>query len=186
MTSRRFESIGGILNRTATDPTPTDEPDDAAPTAAADTAPAAVTKLRPTGQNPRRPDRASAQSSPKSSTKSDGGVRRIAFRLDPALHSALTARAASEKTSQGQIVLDGIEAAHQAEALTDLVAAEAAAPQTGSLFPRLKTRGTAQATVPVEIRLHAQAVTVLDQLVTQTGADSRIQLIVAALRHHLH
>jgi len=40
--------------------------------------------------------------------------------------------------------------------------------------------------VPVEIRLHAQAVTVLDQLVTQTGADSRTQLIVAALRHHLH
>jgi hypothetical protein len=126
------------------------------------------------------------QPSRKASASSDGGVRRIAFRLDPALRSALTARAASEKTSQGQIVLDGIEAAaHQAAALTDLVAAEAAAPQTGSLFPRLKTRGAAQATVPVEIRLHAQAVTVLDQLVTQTGADSRTQLIVAALRHHL-
>jgi hypothetical protein len=167
MTSRRFESIGGILNRTATDPTPTDEPDDTTPTAALDTAPAAVTKLRHTGQHPRRTGGAATQQpSRKASASSDGGVRRIAFRLDPALHSALTARVASEKTSQGQIVLDGIEAAHQAEVLTGLVTAEAAGWQTGSLFPRIKTRGTAQATVPVEIRLHAQAVTVLDQLVT--------------------
>src|SRR4051795_4013828 len=132
MTSRRFESIGGILNRTATDPTPTDEPDDTAATAAADPAPAAVTKLRPAGPNPRRIERAATQQPARTaSASSDGGVRRIAFRLDPALHSALTGRAASEKTGQGQIVLDGIEAAHQAEALPDLVATEAAAPQTG-------------------------------------------------------
>jgi hypothetical protein len=54
MTSRRFESIGGILNRTATDPTPTSEEDDTAPTAAADTTPAAVTKAAPRPPEPPR------------------------------------------------------------------------------------------------------------------------------------
>ncbi len=52
--------------------------------------------------------------------------------------------AASENTSQGQVVLDAIEAPHHPGTLTDLVANEAAAPQTDGLFPRLKGRGSAQ------------------------------------------
>jgi hypothetical protein len=51
------------------------------------------------------------------------------------------------------------------------VAAQAAPTPDGGLFPRLKGRGAAQATVPVEIRLHARAAAVLDDLVEQTGAD---------------
>jgi hypothetical protein len=39
--------------------------------------------------------------------------------------------------------------------------------------------------VPVEIRLHARAAAVLDDLVEQTGADSRTQLITAVLRRRL-
>lgn len=188
MTNRRFESISGILNRTATDTAAdlgtAEQPRDQSH-AAADPAPASVTTLRPATPDAGRPAQSLADASPKASTTSDGGVRRIAFRLDPTLHTALAAKAASDKASQGQVVLDAIEAAHQTDALTNLIAAEAAAPQSDSLFPRLRGRGTAQATVPVEIRLHAQAATVLDQLVTQTGAESRTQLIAAALRRHL-
>ena len=112
-------------------------------------------------------------------------MRRIASRLDPVLHAALTATAASEKSSHGHVVLDCVEAAHNAGVLTDLVAAGTASPQPGGLFPRLKGRGPAQPAGPVEIRLHAHAVTILDQLVDETAAESRTQLIVAALRHRL-
>ena len=69
--------------------------------------------------------------------------------------------------------------------LNDLVAAETTPAQTDDRFPRLRSRSTAQATVPVEIRLHARAAIALDQLVDQTGADSRTQLVVVALRHQL-
>jgi hypothetical protein len=112
-------------------------------------------------------------------------VRRIAFRLDPAVHTVLTRKAADGKTSQGQVVLDCVEAAHTAGVLGELVTAEATPATSSGLFPRLKGRGAAQATVPVEIRLHARAAAVLDDRVDQTGADSRTQLITAALRYHL-
>lgn len=185
ITSRRFESSSGILNRTATDPTPEPaEPPAPAPAAAEEPAPTGVIKLRPAVR--RRPAVETPTPSPaKASASADGGVRRIAFRLDPDLHTALTGRAAAAKTSHGQVVLDCVEGAYQAGVPTDLVAAKTAPPQTDGLFPRLRSRTTAQATVPVEIRLHARAVTVLDQLVDQTGADSRTQLVAAALRHQL-
>lgn len=179
--SRRFESISGILNRTATDPSP--EPgDEPAPDPAEAPAPTGVTTLRTATRQ--RPAAETPTPLPaEASAGADGGVRRIAFRLEPALHTALTARAAEVKTSHGQVVLDCVEAAYQAGVLTDLVAAEVTPTQTEGLFPRLKSRSTAQASVPVEIRLHARAAMVLDQLVDQTGADSRTQLVVAALRH---
>jgi hypothetical protein len=182
-TSRRFESISGILNRTATDPS-LEQAGASAPAVAEEPAPTGVTKLRPAARS-RPASEAPAPPAAKASAGSDGGVRRIAFRLDPALHTALTARATDAKTSHGQVVLDCVEAAYQAGVLIDLVAAEATPTQTDGLFPRLKSRTTAQASVPVEIRLHARAATVLDQLVDQTSADSRTQLVVAALRHQL-
>lgn len=43
-------------------------------------------------------------------------MRRIAFPLDPALGAAITAKAADSKASHGQVVLDGVEAAHTAGA----------------------------------------------------------------------
>jgi hypothetical protein len=99
-------------------------------------------------------------------------VRRIAFRLDPALHAVLTRKAADSKTSQGQVVLDCVEAAHTARVLAELATTEAIPATSSGLFPRLKGRGAAQATVPVEIRLHTGAAAVLDDLVEQTGAES--------------
>lgn len=183
MNSRRFESIGGILNRTSrtaasleagnqTQPQPA--PVGASRTADGDTRTRTSTPLS-----------ADRQARPKASAQSDGGVRRIAFRLEPGLHEALTARAAADKISQGQVVLNCIDTAHKDHVLDEVVAAERDAPQTDSLFPRLRSRNAAQPSVPVEIRLHAQAATVLEQLVHQTTADSRTQLITAVLRHSL-
>lgn len=91
-TSRRFESISGIPNRTATDPSPEL---DAVPAAdpVEKPAPTGVTKLRtatrqrPAVETPNPPPT-------QASAGADGGVRRIAPRLDPALHAALTAWAA--------------------------------------------------------------------------------------------
>lgn len=183
MTTRRFESISGILNRTNTDPEQaglTHEYLPESPAEAPATPPANVTNLHPPIQ-----DRLPSPGTPNVSAKSDGGVRRIAFRLDPNLHSALTTTAANAKTSHGQVVLDSIEIAHRSGGLTELVAKEAGGLPTDGLFPRLKGRGPAQPTVPVEIRLHVQAVAVLDSLVAQTKAESRTQLIVAALRQRL-
>lgn len=180
MTNRRFDSIGGILNRIPASPDADNSPQ-----------PKPAPKLRSVNgetDNPAGPPVVAVrqpQPRTRASAKSDGGVRRIAFRLEPALHEALTARAASDKTSQGQVVLNCIEAAHRDDALSNLVAAERDAPQTDSLFPRLRSRNAAQATVPVEIRLHAQAAAILQQLVHQTAAESRTQLIIAALRHSL-
>lgn len=180
MTSRRFESIGGILNRTVP-PRPDDQQRSELQPAARSTPTSDATDPVSAPASTARQGRPSA----KVSAKSDGGVRRIAFRLDPALHEALTARATTDKISQGQVVLDSIEAAHRSRTLQDLVAAERDEPQTDGLFPRLRGRNTAQATVPVEIRLHAQAAAVLDELVNETSAESRTQLIIAALRRSL-
>lgn len=186
MNSRRFESIGAILNRATSNPTTSDgEPQNERPATPRSASPASEGQPRPAAPTVRRPPPPPTVSVKSVSAKSDGGVRRIAFRLDPALHEALTGKAATGKISQGQVVLDCIEAAHQDGSLDDLVARERDDLQSGSLFPRLRSRGAAQATVPVEIRLHARAATVLDQLVEQTGADSRTQLIIAALRHSL-
>jgi len=189
MTTRRFESISGILNRTpapatAADPDPAADPAQQPEPVLAPQEAGNVTKLHPKPNGRRSAPPANKRDSAAPATH-DGGVRRVAFRLDPTLHAGLTTAAASQKTSLGQVVLDAVEAAHHANVLRDLVAAEAASPEPDGLFPRLQTRGTARATVPVEIRLHARAAAVLDTLVDQTQADSRTQLIVAALRHRL-
>jgi hypothetical protein len=186
MTNRRFDSIGTILSRTSEGAATSDHQEDLE-VPATDPAPLGVTELRPGSS--RRSTRPSSVGPPRpgtgASAGSAGGVRRIAFWLDPALHAALTGKAAGSKTSQGQVVLDCVEAAHTAGVLGELVATEAAPAPDGGLFPRLQGRGTARPTVPVEIRLHARAAAVLDDLVEQTGADSRTQLITVSLRYHL-
>ena len=112
-------------------------------------------------------------------------MRRIAFRFDPDLYAALSTRAGRDGASHGQVVLDSIEAAHTAGVLADLIAGRAEPGNPSGLFPRLKTRGPSRPTVPVEFRLHTRAAAVLDTLVEQTYAESRTQLIAAALHHHL-
>lgn len=192
MTSRRFESISGILSRPSA-PTSNELPSVTriiGSTADVGTAEAPVTsngtqvtQLRPTNES--ELGRTVTNPPTRASEIADGGVRRIAFRLDPSLHSVLSARAAATKSSHGQIVLDSIEAAHRDGLLVQLVRAETPQPKTDGLFPQLNRRAAAQPAVPVEIRLPARAAATLDQLVEQTAADSRTKLITAALRHHL-
>jgi hypothetical protein len=69
--------------------------------------------------------------------------------------------------------------------LVELVTARSTPTPNEGLFPCLNGRGIAQATVPVEIRLNGPRIAVLDDLVEQTGIDSRTQLITAAFRYHL-
>ena len=194
-TNRRFESISGILTRTTpntgTDPAPdpAGQPSGSVNTAA-EPAPAHVTTLRPAAGPGTSPGgrRRTADPAPRPQPKSaaaDGGVRRIAFRLDPDLYTALNNRAARDGTSHGQVVLDSIEAAHSAGVLADLIDRHTQPATHDGLFPRLKARRPTRPTVLVEIRLHTRATAVLDTLVDQTNADSRTQLIVTALRHNL-
>lgn len=124
--------------------------------------------------------RTTEQPKARASDAADGGTRRIAFRLDPSLHQQLSERATQTKKSKGNVVLDAIEAAHVAGALTY---AEPQAIRTG-MFARTPDRGPAAPTVLVEIRLTSQAVRTLDQLVERTEQPTRTQLLHAALSYH--
>jgi hypothetical protein len=188
MANRRFDSIGTILSRTSEGNPPVASDQENLEVAATDPAPLGVTELPPmTSRRSTRPQ--SSVSPPRlatgASAKSAGGVRRIAFRLDPALHAALTGRAADSKTSQGQVVLDCVEAAHTAGVLGELVTTEAAPTPNGPLPPSSGAAAPPGRRSRSEVRLHAGAAAVLDDLVEQAGADSRTQLITAALRYHL-
>ena len=100
MTTRRFDSISGILNRTpdpatATEPDPATEPDLAADPAQQPKPALApqeagnVTKLhlKPNGRRSAPPANKRDSATPATH---DEGVRRVAFRLDPTLHAGLT------------------------------------------------------------------------------------------------
>ena len=183
MTNPRFQNIGAILAKTPDQPAPDLEAAEVQPEDPTGT----VTQLDPTPSGkPEQIGRTKASPArrrPTSATAS-GGVRRVAFRLAPDLYGRLAATATAERVSHGQIVLDAVEAAAGRDELTALTAGPAENSPAG-LFPRLPQRAPAAATIPVEIRIDARAVDILDQLVTQSGADNRTQLITAALRSHL-
>jgi len=128
----------------------------------------------------RPPRQAAEQPKARASDAADGGTRRIAFRLDPGLHQQLSELATTTKTSKGNVVLDAIEDAHAAGALTHQ---EPQLTRTG-LFARTPDRGPAAPTVLVEIRLTSQAVRTLDQLIERTNQPTRTQLLHAALSHY--
>ena len=126
MTSRRFEPIGGILNRTATDPLQS-----------------TVQRTPPRRQppTPRRPPSPSCPAGQAPAVPSGWQRNGRAAKCRPApMGECVASRSgstpscilpsprgrAASRTSQGPIVFDGIEAAHQAEVLTDLVAVEVA------------------------------------------------------------
>lgn len=182
----RFASISTLLpTRPVAEPVE-DEQSEAAPATSSPEAPApapAAARPGPQAVPPRtRAPRKTAteQPRPRASDAADGGTRRVAFRLDPGLHQQLSERAAQTRTSKGNVVLDAIEDAHDADALAP------AAPQAArtGLFARTQDRGPAAPTVLVEIRLTSQAVQTLDQLVARTKQPTRTQLIHAALAHH--
>lgn len=181
MTDERFASIGGLLKSPPRKRTPlriADEPDAAAPETP--TEPEAVPLPAP----PRAKSRPGTAATPKS-TSSAGGTQRVVLRLRQPLHTQLVHHVASVGSSQGNVVLDAIESAHTTGHLADLVT-QAQNTEQDSLFARTKKRGPAEATIPIELRLRREAVNQIDRLATETGADSRTQLIVVALQNYLH
>lgn len=183
MTSDRFASIGSLLpNRSGTvrpltpRPSPTTTPADSAGRDIAAHEPggrtAAVKSLGARTASPQRP---------RASEASDGGTRRVAFRLDPGLHRRLVERAARERTSNGNVVLDALQAAHDANTLVP----RPAQPERRGLFVRTPVRTSPTPSVLVEIRLHSQALVEVDRLVTETRAGTRTQLFQNALAHYL-
>ena len=173
----RFASISTLLPTRATAEPVRDLPSDAQPDAASE---GSCRSTQPVADRSRPPRRTPDQPKTRASDVADGGTRRIAFRLDPGLHQQLSERAAQTRTSKGNVVLDAIEDAHAAGALTH----EAPQPARTGLFSRTQDRGPAAPTVLVEIRLTSQAVQTLDQLVARTKQPTRTQLIHAALDHH--
>ena len=174
----RFASISTLLpTRPAVEPV-RDQPSDAQPDRASEETFRSST--RPVPVRSRLPRQAADQPRARASDAADGGTRRIAFRLDPGLHQQLSERATTNRTSKGNVVLDAIEGAHAAGALTYQ---EPQPVQTG-MFARTPDRGPAAPTVLVEIRLTSQAVRTLDQLVERTKQPTRTQLLHAALSHH--
>ena len=141
---------------------------------------ASRSRIQPASVRTRPEHRTTEQPKARASDAADGGTRRVAFRLDPGLHQQLSERAIQTRTSKGNVVLDAIETAHAAGALTY---AEPQATQSG-MFARTPDRGPAAPTVLVEIRLTSQAVRTLDQLIERTKQPTRTQLLHAALSHH--
>lgn len=175
-TNSRFASIEGTLNkRPKIRPAlivdePEQQPDKVLP-------PESLAVGRPKTTAPRK------SNAPASSNVSDGGTRRIAFRLDAELHERLTKRVAFEGTTQAYVVLDAIEGAFAAGILADEPKGEPV--QTGSLFARPKGRKPAVPAVPTEIRVDARAQDQIDTMVETYEFESRTQLIAMALRHYL-
>lgn len=174
----RFASISTLLPTRPTAEPPPDQPAQAQPGSGSDEA------FRPRAQSAparsRSVRRTTEQPTARASDAADGGTRRIAFRLDPGLHQRLSERATQTKTSKGNVVLDAIEAAHTANALTYT---EPQTTRTG-MFARTPDRGPAAPTVLVEIRLTSQAVRTLDELVERTKQPTRTRLLHAALSHY--
>jgi len=173
----RFASISTLLPTRPTVEPVRDQPSEAEPDAASEGA--FRSSARPVPARSRAPRRATDQPKARASDAADGGTRRVAFRLNPDLHQQLSERATKTRTSKGNVVLDAIEDAHAAGALTH----QEPHTRTG-MFARTPDRGPAAPTVLVEIRLTSQAVRTLDQLVERTKQPTRTQLLHAALSHH--
>jgi hypothetical protein len=134
---------------------------------------------------PRRPPTGGDKPTTGRSSISKGGTRRVALRLPDQLHARLVRRVELDGSSQGHVVLDAIEHAHTQGRLGDLIARSAPAQLQGALFDRTRLRGRAEPSVPVELRLRASALEQVDRLAAEHGAESRTQLVVAALAAYL-
>lgn len=184
MTSDRFASIGNLLpNRSAAARSlaPRANP---TTTTLGDTSERDVVGPKPaTLANPANSPgaRTATPRRPRASAASRGGTRRVAFRLDPELHRGLVDRATRERTSNGNVVLDAVQSAHDANILVP----RATQPERRGMFVRTPIRNNPTPSVLVEIRLHAQALTEVDRLVTETQAGTRTQLFQSALAHYL-
>ena len=112
-----------------------------------------------------------------------GGSRRVPFNLPIDLHDALVSRKSAEGKSKTTVVLEAIEAAHQAGILANV--AEKPKAKAGGLFILPESRATAEGIVPAEIRLAEANCIVIDKLVATHNLGTRTELIIRSLRFHL-
>ena len=112
-----------------------------------------------------------------------GGSRRVPFNLPIDLHDALVSRKSAEGKSKTTVVLEAIEAAHQAGVLANVV--EKPKVKAGGLFILPENRVTAEGIVPAEIRLAEANCVVIDKLVVTHDLGTRTELIIRSLRFYL-
>ena len=113
-----------------------------------------------------------------------GGSRRVPFNLPIDLHDALVSRKSAEGKSKTTVVLEAIEAAHQAGVLANGV--EKPRAKAGGLFILPESRATAEGVVPAEIRLAETNCIIIDKLVATHELGTRTELIIRSLRFHLN
>lgn len=120
---------------------------------------------------------------PKASSASTGGLRRTTISIPQRLAAGMRERLqADRKVSQIQFILNAIEA--NAHRLAELVEKERpTAPTAGGLFPDQSTgRNAIEERTTINFDTTEANLKVIDSLVEKHGADSRSQLIRAALR----
>lgn len=119
----------------------------------------------------------------KASSASTGGMRRTTISIPQRLAAGMRERLqANRKVSQIQFILNAIEA--NAHRLAELVENERPpAPTTGGLFPDQSTgRNAVEERTTINFDTTEANLKVIDSLVEKHGADSRSQLIRAAVR----
>lgn len=147
-----------------------------------------IRKAGPPARTPEPPQPAPPRAdAPKAarprSAASTGGVRPLPFRAPLDTVEALRIRARTDRSSQPNVILDAIEA--NIDRLDELLhGGRQTDPTDGGLFRRLAPP-VSQDTVPITVRVTAQALGTIDDLVAKHNAPSRTALIVAALNAHL-
>lgn len=127
--------------------------------------------------------KAKKASRPKASSTSTGGMKRTTISIPLRLAAQMRASLQTgRKVTQVQFILNAIES--NAHRLKELVEAEKpATPTSGGLFPdRSSARSQVEERTTINFDTTEANLKVIDALVDKTGADSRSQLIRAALR----
>ncbi len=141
-------------------------------------------KAEPSSKSAGRP-RKSRTEKPTAAARSASAdtMRPVSVSVPLTMAEAWRDRAKRDRTSQVDVLLDAL-VAHQDE-LTDLVAARSEKPTVSDgLFDR--TPGAkGERFVGVSLRIKAGNLEVIDQLADKHGADSRSQLVAAALSAYL-
>ena len=156
----------------AASPSPAKEPSDG------------TAKAEPSSKSTGRPrkSRTEKATAPARSASADT-MRPVSVSVPLTMAEAWRDRAKRDRTSQVDVLLDAL-VAHQ-DKLTDLVAARSEKPTVSDgLFDR--TPGAkGERFVGVSLRIKAANLEVIDQLADKHGADSRSQLVAAALSAYL-
>jgi hypothetical protein len=156
----------------AASPSPAKEPSDG------------TAKAEPSSKSTGRPrkSRTEKATAPARSASADT-MRPVSVSVPLTMAEAWRDRAKRDRTSQVDVLLDAL-VAHQ-DKLTDLVAARSEKPTVSDgLFDR--TPGPkGERFVGVSLRIKAGNLEVIDQLADKHGADSRSQLVAAALSAYL-